>query len=196
MSELEQVDCGQEEKPCWLCQSSEAIQGKCLFHRLEPLLGHARRMAVDLESAKQNRDEWEVRALAAEKELALRPSLPEQGVKEAAPKRYKILGLASVQEIGTDFIQPSHITKSEFILASDFDAMESKLKAQPQGVKEAVEALEEAIDWVTIGSDWNFTECEIKGEMIPWFTFRVKLHEAIQALRTQPVPTPAEEVKS
>ncbi len=65
-----------QEAPCWLCQSVNAIRGKCAYHRLEPILGHVRSVLVDLESAQQNRNEWEQRALKAEAALAsLEPSV-------------------------------------------------------------------------------------------------------------------------
>lgn len=71
-----------QEKPCWLCESSNAIRGKCIYHALEPILGQARSLSVDLESVQQNQMEWEERALKAESEIT-RLTAQSNGQREA-----------------------------------------------------------------------------------------------------------------
>ena len=80
----------------------------------------------------------------------------------------------------------------------------AELKAKPslpeQGVKEAVEALEQLLsnqnNWI---EKWNIDGCEnyrytpLAEECLQAARFKAK--QALAALRTQPVPTPASEVK-
>jgi hypothetical protein len=65
-----------QEKPCWLCALEGADHRRCLYHVVKDIPGRIHTLLVENEAAKQNRAEWEERALKAEAELETRTPSP------------------------------------------------------------------------------------------------------------------------